>query len=255
MEPLVFVPIFILGTIFGSFLNVVIYRLPRGESLVKPRSHCPECKKQIPFYRNIPLISFVLQRGRCNQCGQKIAWRYPLVEIISGLIWGFCFTELALPEALIAVSMWGLLLVVACLDQSHQKIPVILLLLTMFTALTSVILGASYWRLAVMGAIIGGVIPGLAAGIMFLISKTAGLGAGDLLLGLSLGIWLGPYNILLALILACGLTLVIWGVNFLRRKSTGDQAIAFAPYLIIATAIVYITSYYHNDLIEGLFFN
>ncbi len=78
--------IFLFGAVFGSFLNVCIYRVPRGESIVKPRSRCPGCKQPIPAWLNIPILSYLMLRGRCRNCGQSISLRYPLVEALTGLI-------------------------------------------------------------------------------------------------------------------------------------------------------------------------
>ncbi len=77
--------IFIFGSILGSFLNVCVHRMPLGESVVWPRSHCPKCKKQIPGYDNIPLLSFILLRGRCRFCKERISLRYPLIELLTAL--------------------------------------------------------------------------------------------------------------------------------------------------------------------------
>nr|MCS5652290.1 prepilin peptidase [Candidatus Neomarinimicrobiota bacterium] len=93
---------FTLGTFVGSFFNVVIYRMPLGESIIKPRSHCPACKTSIPFYRNIPLVSFILQAGKCANCQVAISLQYPAVELINGLIWGWAFYTLPFPDAVTA---------------------------------------------------------------------------------------------------------------------------------------------------------
>ena len=76
----------LLGLIFGSFMNVLIYRIPRGISIVTPSSFCPVCKKPISWYSNIPVVSFIVQRGRCAECGEAISWFYPLVEILTALL-------------------------------------------------------------------------------------------------------------------------------------------------------------------------
>src|SRR5574341_217767 len=84
-QPVTFL-VFILGAALGSFLNVVIYRLPRGESLVRPRSRCPHCGTAIAAYDNIPVLSYLILRGRCRNCGQPISPRYPIVELTAGLL-------------------------------------------------------------------------------------------------------------------------------------------------------------------------
>ena len=82
---------FILGSFIGSFLNVIIIRLPKNKSIVTPRSHCPSCKEKIPFYLNIPIISYTLLRGKCKYCKNKISFQYILVEIITGVIFYLLF--------------------------------------------------------------------------------------------------------------------------------------------------------------------
>src|SRR5262245_6631441 len=113
-----------LGLIVGSFLNVVIHRLPRGLSIVFPPSHCPRCEHRIRWHQNIPLVSFAALRGRCAACGNPIAWRYPAVELATGLL--FAVTAALEPEPLVLAAelVWvSLLVVVTMVDLEHQIIP------------------------------------------------------------------------------------------------------------------------------------
>ena len=89
MDSLYYSCFFFFGTIFGSFINVIIYRIPNGLSIIHPRSHCPNCKNQIPFYRNIPIFTYLIQNGRCHDCKNKISINYFIVELIIGIIWIF----------------------------------------------------------------------------------------------------------------------------------------------------------------------
>ena len=82
-EPAASAVVFVVGLVLGSFLNVCIHRLPRGESVVRPRSRCPGCRVAIPWYRNVPVVSWIALRGRCASCGTRISWRYPLVELMT----------------------------------------------------------------------------------------------------------------------------------------------------------------------------
>ena len=97
---LLYVPIFIWGLLIGSFLNVIIYRLPRNLSIVFPNSFCPKCKKSIPLYRNIPLFSFIIQLGKCAECKNKISFRYPLIELTNGTLWYLNFQQFDLQTAI-----------------------------------------------------------------------------------------------------------------------------------------------------------
>src|SRR5258706_1956523 len=94
---------FVFGLLIGSFLNVCIYRLPRDLSVVRPRSYCPECEKQIAWYDNIPLVSYVRLKARCRHCGARIPWRYPVVELLTGLL--FFLIVIALGPGLVAVKL------------------------------------------------------------------------------------------------------------------------------------------------------
>jgi prepilin signal peptidase PulO-like enzyme (type II secretory pathway) len=102
---------FCLGLIFGSFFNVVVYRLPRGLSLVKPGSSCPKCGHRLSSLELIPLVSFLWQRGACRACGERISWRYPLVELLSGLGYAYiAWTSSSLTELLVGLVFFSFLL-------------------------------------------------------------------------------------------------------------------------------------------------
>src|ERR1700675_211469 len=111
----------VLGALIGSFLNVCIYRIPRGESIIQPRSRCPHCQATIRFYDNLPILSFFILRGRCRQCRAPISWRYPLVEMINAggylfLLWKFGLGW----QFLVFAMLFSALLAVTFIDLSHQ---------------------------------------------------------------------------------------------------------------------------------------
>ena len=126
MQSLPFLPIivFLFGLAVGSFLNVVIYRLPRGKSLIHPGSTCPSCGKPIRFYDNIPVISFLVLRRRCRRCGEKISWRYPLVELLTAIL----FTLVALKygfslQSFGYILLTAMLIAITFIDLEHFIIP------------------------------------------------------------------------------------------------------------------------------------
>ena len=123
-EPFVSFVVFAVGLIFGSFLNVCIHRLPRGESIVHPRSRCPSCQALIRWYRNLPVVSWLFLRGRCADCGAAISARYPLVEFASGLtlvgLWWAFGVGAAFP---IAAAFSLAMLVLFFTDYDHQLLP------------------------------------------------------------------------------------------------------------------------------------
>jgi leader peptidase (prepilin peptidase)/N-methyltransferase len=136
-----FLIFFTLGTFVGSFFNVVIYRMPRDESIIKPRSHCPACKVSIPFYRNIPLVSFILQVGKCANCQGAISLQYPVVELINGLIWGWSFYTLPFPEAVTASFLSSILIAIAWIDARIYMVPLDLIVAGVVVLLFAVIFG------------------------------------------------------------------------------------------------------------------
>jgi leader peptidase (prepilin peptidase)/N-methyltransferase len=116
--------VFVFGLIVGSFLNVCIVRLPRGGSIVKPPSHCPRCQSRIKFYDNIPLISFLLLRAKCRNCGEPISWRYPLVELTNALLYVGIVSEFWLGgEAFMMMALCSSLIVITVIDYDHMIIP------------------------------------------------------------------------------------------------------------------------------------
>ena len=116
--------VFLFGLIVGSFLNVCIVRLPRGGSIVHPPSHCPRCRGSIKFYDNIPLISFLLLRAKCRNCGEPISWRYPLVELTNALLYIGIVSEFWLGgEAFMMMVLCSSLIVITVIDYDHMIIP------------------------------------------------------------------------------------------------------------------------------------
>jgi leader peptidase (prepilin peptidase) / N-methyltransferase len=116
--------VFVIGLIVGSFLNVCIVRMPRGGSIVSPPSHCPRCQSGIKFYDNIPLISFLLLRGKCRNCGEPISWRYPLVELTNALLYVGIVNEFWLGgEAFMMMALCSSLIVITVIDYDHMIIP------------------------------------------------------------------------------------------------------------------------------------
>jgi prepilin signal peptidase PulO-like enzyme (type II secretory pathway) len=253
---------FILGLIIGSFLNVVVYRLQIAESFLAERSHCPKCKKMIRWYDNIPVISFVLLGFRCRDCGEKISWQYPLMEIFTGLMFvlvGHYFFVLENVETwtttIYHLGIVSFLLVIFLYDFLYMEIPSVVLWPAVgFAAAFNLFFDWS--KIEVVGNILqsqvySGVLAALAAFLFFFlmvaISKEKWMGLGDAQLAILMGIVLGWPQIILALMLAFSIGAII-GVLlvFLKRKKMGSQ-VPFAPFLIIGT---FITLFFYNEIIN-----
>jgi leader peptidase (prepilin peptidase)/N-methyltransferase len=209
------------GAVIGSFLNVVIARLPAGESVVRPRSRCPGCKSPIAWYDNVPVVSFLLLRARCRRCRQPISWEYPLVELLAAVAAWLAFRRHGLdPAALAEFAFLALLLALTFIDLHHFALPFELSVPLLALALLagplglSAVPGAAGLRLhgpggelsalssAVLGAAVGGGFLWLVWFVAEKILKKEAMGLGDAVLLAGLGAWLGLRALLPILLLA-----------------------------------------------------
>lgn len=224
----------VLGAIFGSFLNVVVYRLPRRESLVTPASHCPRCGTPVKPYDNIPVLSWLLLRGHCRSCGESISVRYPLVEAATGLLCvGAVFAGETWADVALGIALILLVVPIALIDLEHRIIPN---RLTLLGAIVAIVLGTALDPAGEPGRLIAGA----AAGGFLLIAALAypgGMGMGDVKLALLIGVAVGkptPVALFLALVLALVPSLVLFARHgTAARKMT----LPFAPFLALGGLI------------------
>jgi leader peptidase (prepilin peptidase) / N-methyltransferase len=235
----------VLGAISGSFLNVVVYRLPRHESLAHPASHCPSCATPVKPYDNVPILSFLLLRGRCRNCGTAISPRYPLVEALTALLCAGAVLRHGSGVA-IALSIALILIVVpaALIDLEHRIIP------NKLTALGAVLalgIGLAFDP----GGEPQRLIAGAAAGGFLLLAALAypgGMGMGDVKLAAVIGLFLGSAvapAILIALVLG-----VLLGAVVIAQKGAGEgrkTAIPFGPFLAVGAIVA---TFVGHDLVN-----
>ena len=227
--PLVF------GLLVGSFLNVVIARVPEGRSVWAPRSACPRCGALIAWYDNIPLVSFLVLRGRCRGCRAGIPWRYPIVEAATGGAFALAYVLLGpTPEFLVAAVLLGALIAITAIDLRHQIIPDVISLpgIVVGFVANSLLPGGVGWLDSLIGIAVGGGIF-----LVIILVSGGGMGGGDMKLGAMLGAFLGWKLGLLALllgVLAGGAVAVV--LLLLGRKGRKD-AIPFGPYLALGGAV------------------
>ncbi len=230
------------GLLIGSFLNVVIWRLPRGESLAQPPSHCPSCGHSIRAYDNIPVVSWLLLRGKCRDCAAPISVRYPLVELGTGLAFAatgaFVGWSVLLPFAL-----WftAACIALALIDLDHKRLPNVLTLSTY-----AVVVAGFAVTAAVQGewlrfgqALLGGL--ALAAAYALLATLVpAGMGWGDVKLALSLGTVLGWYGWSYVVVGGFGafvLGAIVGVAAMVAGKAGRKSALPFGPFMIAATVL------------------
>ncbi len=225
----------VLGAIVGSFLNVVTYRLPRHESLVSPASHCPNCGTPVKPYDNIPILSWLLLRGRCRSCDEPISPRYPLVEALTAAL---CVGAVLVHQtaAGIALSLALILIVVpaALIDLEHRIIPN---RLTMLGAIVAIALGTALDPAGEPERLIAGI----AAGGFLLLAALAypgGMGMGDVKLAGVMGLFLG--RAVAPAILIALLAGVLFGALVIARKGARagrKTAVPFGPFLALGAIV------------------
>jgi leader peptidase (prepilin peptidase)/N-methyltransferase len=222
----------LLGAVFGSFLNVVIYRLPRRQSLLTPGSRCPHCGTPIAPWDNIPVVSFVLLRGRCRACHTPISPRYPLVELAAAVIVAGAWVTTGNWLDFIAAAIFALLLLaIFFIDLEHQIVP---------NALSYPGLVGGLLLAIPQGRFVDALFAAAGAGALFLliaIVSGGGMGGGDIKLAAMMGAFLGwpriPVALLLAFVLGAGAGLLLIA---LRRRSRKDP-IPFGPALAVGGVI------------------
>ena len=225
--------VFVLGLLLGSFLNVCIYRLHRGESLITPPSRCPACGRRLRAGELIPVVSYLLQGRRCRGCSTPLHWRYPLVELLTGLLYVALYLYYPGVDFFLQAFLYSVLLVIAFIDLEHQIIPNrLVLLLGAFALLVQLLRPALPWGSALWGVLAGG-------GFLFLLAVVSrgGMGGGDVKLMAALGFWYGWQLTLLLLFLAFllgGLTGIILLAT--GRKKRKDP-VPFGPFLVLGAFI------------------
>ncbi len=228
---------FIIGLMFGSLTNVLIFRLPQGENWITQRSHCQKCNALIPFYLNIPLVAFIFLRGRCATCGSKISWQYPLVELVVGV-----YAYLIFPSefSVLALVRWFLLLLIFTILTAHFIIDLYhhLLLDRLNIALLIMVLCYiflfSNWKFALWGGGIGFFFPLIVSELFYRLKGVDGLGGGDIKLWGVLGLLLGPGMIVENIFYSSLLGSILGGAFLLITKKNRTHAFAFGPFIIIA---------------------
>jgi leader peptidase (prepilin peptidase)/N-methyltransferase len=223
------------GLLLGSFLNVVAYRLPRGESLAVPASRCPGCDAPIKPYDNVPVLSWLLLRGRCRSCGARIAWRYPLVELATAVLLALTVIVIGTNEDVWLGLAFVLLLVpVTVIDLDFRIIP------------NKLMIAGTVVALAILALTRPGDIPehliaaGAAGGFLLVaaIAYPAGMGMGDVKLAFVMGLFLGR-DVGVAMLVALVAGSVV-GVAVMARKGTAEgrkTAIPFGPFLALGGVV------------------
>ncbi|MFA5410402.1 MAG: prepilin peptidase [Candidatus Omnitrophota bacterium] len=260
---------FIFGSIVGSFLNVCIYRMPLGKSVVWPGSHCPKCEKRIPWYDNVPFISYILLKGKCRFCKQRISLKYPLIELLTAAVFLVFFNRYGLSYDFIFYTLFACGLIIATfIDISHRIIPDEISLGGIavgfiLSSLRGVDLQLKAYSLkplvnSLLGIIIGGGIIYLTGFLFDLVyfkwlkkppiqGETESMGGGDVKLLAAIGAFLGWQRALMTFFLAPFFGAVIGIINLLVKK---DHTIPYGPFLAIAAVV---SLFWFDKIIRAIF--
>lgn len=230
---MILVFVFVLGAIVGSFLNVCIYRIPAGESIVFPASRCPSCKAVIRWYQNIPILSYLFLGGRCASCRVRIPWRYPFVEALTGVLFTLVVYRFGLHGAtLVFWVLSALLVVITFIDLDHQLIPDVISLPGIVVGfLGSFLVPWLSWSDSLFGILLGGGSLYLVAAGYELLAKKEGMGGGDIKLLAMLGAFLGWKAVLPVIFLSSLMGSLVGIPLMLIKRADGRLAIPFGPFL------------------------
>ncbi len=241
----------------GSFLNVVILRLPKDQSIVFPRSSCPRCSHQIKWYENIPILSFALLRGKCARCANKISWQYPLIELVIGLAAIVFMSDISSGQenavrGVLFFTVFCVLFAHFIIDLRH------FLLLDSLNIYLAVVLGfygifyLSFTHM-LLGALIGGGLPYLVTWLFYKLRGKIGLGGGDIKLWAALGLYFGPIGIIHNIWLSCSLGAVVGLGLILTGRIQKDQPVPFGPFIIVMALIQMFYSDFFYSIMSFLF--
>ncbi|MCS7281570.1 MAG: prepilin peptidase [Desulfobacterota bacterium] len=231
--------IFLLGLAVGSFLNVCIYRIPRKRSILRPFSYCPSCGKTIRFYDNVPLLSFILLKGKCRECKSRIPVRYPLVELLTGVIFYSLYTTKGIGvESLVFMVLLCLLIVISFIDLEFQIIPDLLSVGGMFAGFAFSFFRNPHFHLkdAIYGTLFGGGVLFIIAYIYEFLAKREGMGFGDVKLLAMIGSFLGVRGAIFSLISGAFFGTILGIVLIAGYGKNLKYAIPFGPFLSLGAA-------------------
>jgi leader peptidase (prepilin peptidase)/N-methyltransferase len=250
---------FVLGAIIGSFLNVIILRYNTGESVVDGRSHCFSCGKMLKWFELVPVLSFLFLRGRCSNCKSKISWQYPLVEVVTGIVYLLVFLKIqqipdwqnlsVLVSTIFTLVVFSILIVISVYDIRHQIIPdacaYVLAGITLVPVLYKLFYIESFSKLSNPTHFQGfsaGLFLAAFFAFFWLVSRGKWMGLGDAKLSLGVGWFLGLPKTLVALVFSFWLGAIV-GVTLIileKKKYKINSAIPFGPFLAIGALLAFI---------------
>ena len=238
--------VLILGLVIGSFLNVCIYRIQREESIAFPPSHCTSCGYNLKAVDLIPVISYIFLRGKCRNCREKISMRYPIIELINGLVYLVLFLKFGLSYTFVfSAIFFSILLVISLIDLESKEIYLSTIICGLIVAISYSLIEYFIFQGNIIDNVLGGAIGyGI---IMLIVILTRGMGEGDAEIAGICGLFLGIKGILLALFIAIVTGGIVGTIILLLKLKDKKAEIAFGPYIALGTVI---SMLYGSKIIE-----
>ncbi len=229
---ILYITVFLFGIVIGSFLNVVIYRVPKNENIVVVNSHCMNCGYELSWYDLIPIFSWMALRGKCRVCGDKISVQYPLIEALNGVLYMMVFHHFGLSiESLLYCLMFSALLALSVIDFRTYEIPVGFNYFILTLGLIRLVTDLQNWTTYVIGFLAVSVLLYL----VYIVTDGRGIGGGDVKLMATCGLLIGWKLIILSFLLGCILGSVI---HIMRMRVTKEgHVLAMGPYLSLGVAL------------------
>jgi leader peptidase (prepilin peptidase) / N-methyltransferase len=254
--------VFILGLVFGSFANVVIYRLPKGKSIVRPGSRCPFCGKDILWYDNIPLISYILLRGKCRFCKKHISARYFLIELITGLLFLLVYLKFGPGINLFIYTLFAFsMLIMGFIDIDTYLISDVIVLPGIVLGLAfSTVFPQMHYELSRAGSVLYSLTGGLLGGGLLILLGMVGkllfrkeaMGGGDVKLLAMVGVFLGWKSVFMTIFFASLLGTVVSLTLIALKKKTMEDYVPFGPYLGLGAVI---SMFWKGEIFLGFLIN
>lgn len=239
-DPIILIFAGIFGAIVGSFLNVVILRLPnQDQSIIYPASHCPKCSSPLQWYENIPLLSYIFLKGKCSHCKVSIPLQYPLVELLMALLAAAIVFTFNLSFTAAGYFLFSAaLLVIIFIDIHHQIIPDVISLPGIILGfLFSLISDSVTWQSSLIGLLVGGGVLYAVAFFYFMFRKIDGMGGGDIKLLAMIGAWLGWQSLPFVIFVSSFTGSIAGLVAMTYQKKGGRTRIPFGPFLSVAALL------------------
>jgi leader peptidase (prepilin peptidase)/N-methyltransferase len=232
---------FLFGAVIGSFLNVCIYRIPQGKSIIVPSSYCPRCKTPIHFYDNIPIVSFIILKGRCRACQTAISLRYPFVEFLMGLFSIMLLVRYGISALyLIYLTLFASLTLVSFIDLPHRIIPDVISVPGIFIGLAISLLHPQMSiKDSLIGVLVGGGTLYIVASVYHMVAKREGMGGGDIKLMAMIGAFIGWKGVLFTILCSSFIGSVVGVVLILSSSADSKYAVPFGPFLSLG-AVIYV---------------